>query len=290
MKKIKCPLCNTSAFTILYPSTLKPKDFDPKVIKNNLKNTLDDYSKHAQIVRCVNCDLVYTNPMENMKKILQGYGDVVDKEYLKTEKFRKLLSLKHLAILEKFKTKGQMLDIGCFAGFFLELSKSKGWKTYGIEPSQWASKIARDRGVTIVGRDIERSKLKSNFFDVITMWDVIEHLPNPQTVIKIIHKALKKNGIVAFGTPNIEGLLAKVLKNHYPYLIRMHIILYSPKTLKKLFEENGFRVIHKETYGRIYPLEYILARIKFNNKVFQYIKTTILSHRKIANITIPLNL
>lgn len=290
MKKIKCPLCKTASYKILYPSTLTKEDFYHEAIKNDMKNTLDDYHKHAQIVKCTNCKLVYTNPMEDMKKILTGYGDVIDEEYLQTEKYRKLLSLKHLSSIEKFKQKGTLLDIGCFAGFFLELAKKKGWQTYGLEPSKWATEIAKKRGVKIVGRDIDTAKLKTEFFDAVTMWDVIEHLPNPQDVIKTIHQALKKDGIVAFGTPNIDSILAKILRANYPYLIRMHIVLYSPQTLKKLFEENGFKVIYTGTYGRIYPLEYILDRIKIKNPAFQFIKKHLLSYKKIANLTINLNL
>lgn len=290
MKLIKCPLCNSSASVLLYPSTLAKDDFNFQKIKDNLKNTLDDYHKHAQIVRCGSCSLVYTNPMEDMKTILKGYGEVVDEGYLTTEKYRKLLSLKHLSAVEKVKKKGKILDIGCFAGFFLELAKEKGWEAYGIEPSAWAANIAKKRGITIAGKDIDTAKLQPEFFDVVTMWDVIEHLPNPQEVIKIIHKTLKKDGIVAFGTPNIESVFAKILKGNYPYLIRMHIILYSPKTLKKLFEENGFKVIHTSTYGRTYPVGYIFDRIKINNPIFRYVKNKIVSYKKIADTTIHLNL
>jgi 2-polyprenyl-3-methyl-5-hydroxy-6-metoxy-1,4-benzoquinol methylase len=290
MKKIKCPLCNSSKFRILYRSTLTKSDFDPKVIQANLKNTLDDYRKHGQIVKCTECNLVYTNPMEDTKSLLRGYKEVVDTEYLKTETYRKYLSSHHLAVVRKFKKKGDILDIGCFAGFFLELAKQKKWKTFGIEPSKWASTIARKRGIKIIGQDITTAKIKKESFDAVTMWDVIEHLPNPQEVIKIIHKILKKDGIVAFGTPNIESLLAKTLRERYPYLIRMHILLYSPKTLKKLFEENGFKVIHVSSYGRTYPLAYILDRIKSKNIIFLNFKKIILSYKRLAQLTIHLNL
>lgn len=290
MKKILCPLCNNSTFTVLYSSTLKKEDFNPEVIKNNLKNTLDDYRKHAQIVRCKKCNLVYTNPMEDMKSVLKGYKDVVDEEYLINEKYRKKLSAHHLETLEKTKQKGSLLDVGCFAGFFLEIAKKKGWKTYGIEPSSWAATIAKKKGINILGRDIEGARLKQNSFDAITLWDVIEHLPNPQKVIKIIHKALKRDGVVALGTPNIESLLSKILKDHYPYLIRMHIILYSPQTLRKLLEENGFKVLHISTYGRLYPLGYVVDRIRTNKFIFSTIKKIIHSYPIISNFVVHINL
>lgn len=283
MQLIRCPLCKADTFTILFPSTLTRKDFNLQIIKQNLKNTLDDYRKHAQIVRCNECQLVYTNPMEDMKTLLKGYDNVVDEEYLEIEPYRKKLSLTHLKLVERYKNKGNLLDVGCFAGFFLELARQRGWKTSGIEPSRWARKIAEKKGITIVGTNIETAKIPPKSFDVITLWDVIEHLSDPQKVIQVIHKSLKKDGVVAIGTPNIESILAKILKENYPYLIRMHIILFSPKTLRKLLEENGFRVITTSTYGRSYPLSYVVERIQMKNFLFRWIKKIILSNKILAN-------
>lgn len=290
MQKISCPLCGTNKYKILYPSTLTKDDFDITVLKNHLKNTLDDYTKHGQIVRCKKCSLVYTNPMENLSYILEGYKEVVDEEYLKTEKFRKLLLLDHLDTIEKLKKRKKLLDVGCFAGFFLELAKKRGWKTFGIEPSTWASAIAKKKGATILGNDIETTKLPSNFFDAVTLWDVIEHLAHPNNVIKIIHKSLKKGGVIALATPNIDSLLAKILGSRYPFLIRMHLILYSPKTLRRLLEAHGFQIIYTGNYSRVFPISYILDRIRVNNKVFQKFKKYVTSIPKIAKHPIGLTL
>ena len=171
----------------------------------------------------------------------------------------------------------------CFVGFFLELAKERGWKTAGIEPSRWAKKIAEKKGIKIIGNNIEKTKIPANTFDVITLWDVIEHLSDPQKVVKIIHKSLKKDGIVAIGTPNIDSIFAKLLKENYPYLIRMHIVLFSPRTLRKLLEENGFSVIKTSTYGRLYPLRYVVERIQSNNFLFKFIKKIILSNKLLSN-------
>ncbi len=290
MQRISCPLCKRNNYRVLYSSTLTKDDFDVTVLKNHLKNTLDDYTKHGQIVRCKNCSLVYTNPIEDLSYILEGYKEVVDQEYLKTEKFRKLLLLDHLNTVEKFKKREKILDVGCFAGFFLELAKERGWKTFGIEPSTWASTIAKKKGAEILGIDIETTKLPSNFFDAVTLWDVIEHLAHPNNVIKILHRSLKKGGVVALATPNIDSLLAKILGSRYPFLIRMHLILYSPKTLRRLLETHGFQVIYTGSYSRVFPIYYILDRIQVNNNTFQKFKKYIISIPKIAKYPIRLTL
>src|SRR3990172_401278 len=94
--KVRCHLCGADEYKILFPSTLVKNDFNPSIIKDDLKNTLGNYKKHSRIVKCEICGFIYTNPMEDIDKLLKGYRDVIDPEYLKTEKYRKILSLEHL--------------------------------------------------------------------------------------------------------------------------------------------------------------------------------------------------
>lgn len=287
--QIPCPLCNECDYKIMYRSTLTLDDFDPKIIRENLKNSLDDYTKHGQIVRCTNCSLVYVNPREQLSALRIGYEDVQDPEYITTEKFRKILLTEHLKEMEKWQSKGNLLDIGCFAGYFLSLAKKHGWHTYGIEPSRWAVKIAKKQGTKIVGKNLESTNLKPNYFDAITLWDVIEHLSEPKMVITKIYKSLKPGGIVALGTPNVDSLFAKILKERCPFFIRMHLVLYSPRTMKKLLEENGFSILSCTTYGRIFPLSYVLERIQIKNYVFQQVKKGVKAIPFLANLPLRID-
>jgi 2-polyprenyl-3-methyl-5-hydroxy-6-metoxy-1,4-benzoquinol methylase len=205
--------------------------------------------------------VVYVNPKESNKILLQGYENVIDTEYLETEKFRKALANRFLRTIERYSKKGSLLDIGCFAGFFLELAKKNRWNTFGIEPSIWAASIAKKKGIKIIGKILTPRIAKKFTFNVITLFDVIEHVDNPKEIIQIAHSLLQKNGVIVIGTPNIDSTFAKIMGKNYPYLIRMHIILFSPPILKKILEENGFKVIHIENYSRTYPLYYILTRL-----------------------------
>lgn len=286
---IACPCCDSKSYKIVFRSTLTKNDFQFKIIKNNLKNTLDDYTKHGQIVRCLSCSLVYANPQENVSKLLSGYEAVEDPEYIRTEKFRMITLREHLKRIELFKQKGKLLDIGCFAGYFLSLAKKNGWNIYGIEPSIWARKIALQKGIFMIGKNIETVRLRKDFFDAVTLLDVIEHLSNPNKIIEKVYTCLKHGGIIALGTPNIESLFAKILGAKCPFLIRMHLIFFSPKTLRKLLEKNGFRVVSVSYYGRIFPISYILDRIQTNNIIIKTIKKTIKNFPFIANMPIKLN-
>lgn len=288
---INCPLCFAKEnYRVLYQSTLEKKDFTPFAIRNHLKNTLGDYRKHGRIVKCNNCNLVYVNPLEDALSLFKGYKEVVDYEYLKMERYRKILLTNHLRTVEEFKKPGKLLDVGCFTGFFLELAQEQGWETWGIEPSIWAKIQAKKRGIRIIGEDIGNIGLKKSFFDTVTLWDVIEHLPYPKKTLKNIRSCLKNKGVLAIGTPNIESFVAKILKGKFPFLGRMHLMLYSPKTLKRLLQQSGFDILCVKSYGRIYPLYYILERLKINNPLYNKFEGFIKSKKSIANLPINLNI
>jgi len=286
---IKCPLCDGINYKILYKSTLVKNDFSPNALAEHFKNSLSDYSKHGQIVKCSNCFVVYVNPVENLNTYLKAYQDVVDNEYLETEKFRKILSQKHLTYLQKYKKRGLILDVGCFAGFFLELAQSNKWNIYGIEPSNWAGSYAKKRGIKVLGKTVQNTNLDSYKFDAITMWDVIEHLSDPSKTIKKLSKSLKKNGIIAIGTPNVESLMFKILRGNHPYFIRMHLILFSPKTLTHLLESNGFEILETYTYGRVYSIDYFLSRIQTKISIIKYLRQ-FTTHKFFHEYPLTLNL
>jgi 2-polyprenyl-3-methyl-5-hydroxy-6-metoxy-1,4-benzoquinol methylase len=289
-KIINCPLCNGGKYKILYSSTLTAKDHNFEELKNNLKNTMDNYKKHGRIVRCLKCNLVYVNPTENLKNFLNAYKQVVDPEYLATEKYRKILMYKHLNIIKMFKRRGTLLDIGCFTGSFPEIVQKEGFLPYGIEPSRWAVRIAKARKIKIIGENLEDTLLPFEKFDVISLWDVIEHLPNPNKIIKKLKKTLKEDGILAIGTPNIESLIAKIFKGKHPYLIRMHIVLFGPKTIKRLLENNGFSIIYLGSYGRTYPLYYYLDRLSISFSFLKKVSQWIREYKTISNFPVTINL
>lgn len=260
-----------------------------EVIRNNLKNSLDDYTKHGQITRCTNCSLVYVNPQENLARLLKGYEEVIDPEYIETEKHRKHILFSHLKKIEQWKKKGKLLDVGCFAGYFLSLAKENGWKPYGIEPSLWARKIAKKHGALIIGKDIGVTKLPKNFFDAVTLWDVIEHLPDPKKIILRIYNSLKPGGIIALATPNVDSLFAKILGAKCPFFIRMHLVLFSPQTLQQLLEGCGFRVISRSYYGRVFPVSYIINRIRGENVIIRIVKKGINAIPFIGDVPVRMN-
>ncbi len=139
---------------------------------------------------------------------------------------------------------GVLLDVGCGTGRFLEKMGAYGWKAQGIDTSPTAIEKAKEKGLDVtLGDLLESRRYDAASFDVITMWDVLEHLPSPLEALRRIHALLKSNGRLVVATPNIDSLPARILKeNWFPLEIPRHLALYSPRTITSLLGKAGFVV------------------------------------------------
>lgn len=136
---------------------------------------------------------------------------------------------------------GKILDVGCGFGFLLSAINGK-WKKYGTELSDYSSKIARQYAEIYTG-DLLHSDYKSNFFDVINIYHVIEHLNDPITYVKKINDLLKVRGKLIITTPDFESITAKRFKDNFRLLHdQTHISLFSTQSLVDLLIDNGFEI------------------------------------------------
>jgi len=180
-----------------------------------------------------------------------------DKDYLANEKlfknvFQKRFNLicKHLGGGLGLPRGGKCLEIGCSNGVFLDLFT--GCETWGIEPSE-SGEIARKKGHKIIKDYFEKAKLPENYFDLVILNHVLEHLDNPTAVLAKVHKLLKPNGILFVDVPNAGGLGSKILGKHWPYLLPLeHKHQFTKESLTKLLKDNGFRILYWESRSGIF--------------------------------------
>ena len=132
--------------------------------------------------------------------------------------------------------KGTLLDIGAGTGNFCETSKQNSWEVYGVEPSQKAREIAAKKNI-FLHQSIE--DFKGQQFDVITLWHVLEHLPDLENTITAIQKLLKPNGVLIVAVPNYNSFDAKHYKGFWAaYDVPRHLWHFSQKSMSKLFSKN----------------------------------------------------
>lgn len=194
-----------------------------------------------------NLDMLITHPQPALD-VLGNYYESVD--YIShTDSKRTLFEkayhfVKGIALKNKLNLinthqplKGQILDIGAGTGDFLYVAIKDGWKTVGVEPSEKAKSIAKSKGVSFVEKT---SELESHTFDVITMWHVLEHVPNLEEQIKELKRLLKPSGTLIVAVPNFKSYDAK----HYgqfwaAYDVPIHFWHFSKSAIHKLFEKEN---------------------------------------------------
>ena len=191
----------------------------------------------------------YTNYFEGMKINRKTFAD-------------------RLAKIEKrIGGKGRLLDVGCALGECLVEASRLGWKqAEGVELSSFASIFAKKRGLKVT-RGTLSSKFKSNYYDVVTYQDVIEHIPNPVAELKKAYRVLKPGGIIYLVTPNIGGYWSKILgPKWYHYKPGEHISYFGPRSIKLTLENAGFVNTESCRTYHVLSIGYILSRMKYYSR------------------------
>lgn len=213
------------------------------------------------IVRCRRCGLVFvgTPPRPDdlvslydeayyEKRDQPGYGGYSQAEARKRHHDRSLL-----AQIEAIVGPGEMLEVGCAYGYFLDEARARGWHVEGIEPSAHGAAKARERfGLDVSTEPFTRQPVRPASVDVVAMWDVIEHLPNPRQTLERAYQWLRPQGVIALSTGDIGSLSARL---HGPDWSLMtppwHQFYFSRPTLRRLLEDVGFDVMQIRGDGTV---------------------------------------
>ena len=154
---------------------------------------------------------------------------------------------------------GRLLDVGAATGFFLDLARQRGYETYGVEVSPYAAGIARSRGFDVVAGVLETADFPPGFFDVVTMLDVFEHIPEPASAMERTGLLLRAGGLLAINTPDSGSLLARTLGMQWHMVLPPeHVYLFHRDSLRFLLERAGFEVLLVTTIGKRFTAQYIL--------------------------------
>lgn len=259
-----------------------------RVCHDNLRDRLYDRPGVWQFLICPKCGLMWLNPRpipEDVPKIFSTWNPNSKKDRLYG--FRKHLKGAVLATLQEHNGKslpwsarvaargislfpplkeivtmkvsglvgppqGQLVDVGCGGGEFLSTMRELGWDVLGVEPDPRAAQAAIDAyKLKIAVGELEKTNLPDSFADVLTMNHVIEHLPDPISVLKECHRILKPGGKLVLLTPNTQGWAHKTFGECWlPLEQPRHFILYSPETLATTVRAAKFSIDHLRTTAR----------------------------------------
>ena len=283
MKNAICPICEQD--------NIKLKVNSPKL----------------KVYRCVDCDLYFVNSHSGMTETDYYVDFSLDKYISYYKDFRIRYFVKNWQLIKNIKPSGKALDFGASFGWFIECAP-KSWKVVGIEPSKKAVSYAKAKGIQIIHGDQRMLKNVASSYDLITLWNVFEHVSNPTELLKIFNKALKLNGLLIISVPNRHGLISNIayfasgLKIYKPISVLFqvgnpspHLFHYTENNVKDLLLKSGFKYL--TTYKQpIIDIKNIDKRILLEKKsnlpklittrigirLFYYLSTMLNKHDEIV--------
>ena len=217
-------------------------------------------SSEIDIVKCNQCELIFLNPQPTLDEIEKIYSDDYFLQWYTSEKkrefsknfFRNLFYKNNLlySISQKMnKPDCRILDIGCGMGFFLEVAREWRCKVFGVEISRYATKHCRENlNLDVHHGTLETADFPIEYFDVITAFDVIEHLKKLSDFLSLVNKILKKDGVFIILVPNYDSIVFQldriihgIKKTSLPN-VPEHLTYFTMDSLKRLLQKHGFRV------------------------------------------------
>ena len=239
-----------------------------------------------RIEKCSLCDLVQVTNIPPIQKIEECY----DKGFFETyygdlssnnrkQRYEYLNFGNKLDQIEKrLGRRGRLLDVGCSFGFFLDAARQRGWSVAGVELSGYAAAYARDKfGLTVINKPVLDAQCDTKSFDVITMWYVVEHLPNPKDVLGHLRSLLKDDGMLVVSTANVDSYRARSEgKRWRMWIPPEHLLYFCPTTIRHLFNSCDLEIIGYETalpyerYFRRMGLYPLMNRLQISDNVVYY--------------------
>lgn len=194
-------------------------------------------------------DMLITHPQPSLEKLPSYYesADYISHTDGKKSLFEKMyqfvkgIALKNkLQLINSLSEKGKILDIGAGVGDFLLTTKNDGWKIIGIEPSDKAKTIAINKGVSFVN---DLSEIEDHSLDIITMWHVLEHVPNLEHQIAELKRMIKPNGTIIIAVPNFNSFDANYYGKYWAaFDVPIHLWHFSKTAIQKLFAQHNLEL------------------------------------------------
>lgn len=208
---------------------------------------------------------MFVSPMPSDRELLKIYdshyfdrgnkyslsGDSVDPNMLN--------DVMKIKLVQNYVSSGRLLDVGCALGGFLHAARSSGFNVSGVEPSKCAADNASCKlGIEVANCDLKSAGLAEESFDVITMWDTLEHLRDPNETLNEAWRLLQKDGLLFFSTGDASSSWARLTGRGWHLLTPpQHLYYYSPASISVLLKKSGFVYVENMHVGKYATLDFI---------------------------------
>jgi 2-polyprenyl-3-methyl-5-hydroxy-6-metoxy-1,4-benzoquinol methylase len=251
-----CPVCSASETEVYFEDarqTLDPSDI------GSSRMTISP----GRILRCRRCRFGFREKRASPEQLHELYRQMDPKVYESESEGRNRTARRHLQIVRQQVASGRLLDIGCASGLFLSHAVQAGWDVTGVEPNEKLCEQARER---LEGRaELHCGTLQSvaleGEFQAITLWDVLEHVPDPSAFLLACRRLLHPNGFLFLNVPDLDSPQARILKRRWPLLLPEHLNYFNRPSLRFCAEHAHFTPIR---FGRRYAwfsMNYVAYRM-----------------------------
>jgi 2-polyprenyl-3-methyl-5-hydroxy-6-metoxy-1,4-benzoquinol methylase len=229
-----------------------------------------------EIFRCRSCGLLFRGELPTPEELeaiydvdyfhrkdrsteADGYAD-----YLGDGAEHRLTARHRVGWLDRLTSVGRLLDVGAAAGFFMDEARKAGWDAKGIDISREMSRHGRERlGLEIRTGLFQLAEYPSKSFDVVTMWDYIEHSIDPASDLSKAADVLRTGGILMLSTGDAASIVARVSGRRWHLLTpRHHNFFFTAETMLRYLDEKGFELLYVGHPGAYYSLRYIVYKLR----------------------------
>ena len=241
-----CVNCGTAEFTV----------------RAQLKDWLSGNPGSFTLVACTQCGLLRQNPRPTPSSIHMYYADDYkpfadtqgsDGSQSRLAKWSIDYGMRRrVAIISRHMPAGRLLEVGCATGLFLNSARDTGkWDVMGLEPSLSAAQVARQRyGLNVIEGTYEDVEFESEAFDIVVMWDVLEHLHEPVKAVEDVARILKPGGLFVMKVPHLHSFARRVWGRYWAgFDAPRHLYVFSEPLLVSVLQRAGFSVLEKECWG-----------------------------------------
>lgn len=261
-----CDLCGGSSYVVIRepdPSSTATVDERLEAFRSSGEEPLVD-----QLIQCTQCTLVFVWPRMESERISQAYSSAIDPVHANQDRWRVASferQMRKVGVLPEslwnLPTKPRLLDIGCAGGAFPCAANKLGFDVTGIEPASYLASAGRERySLDIRDGFFDPRDFAGERFQVVSLWDVLEHLDSPSAMLRNVHKVLEGDGLLILNLPMIDTLSARILGSRWPFYLNVHLYYFTLESISKMLESTGYVLETYASYQQSLSLDYVLYR------------------------------
>ena len=266
LRATACAYCGTLGNAVqIYPANFEEQDFNPAVFSaRRLPDRL-----HYRMVRCRTCGLLRSDPVTEPELLKRLYAQSVQTYDSELPNLRETYG-KYLDVLDRFgAAKTRLLEVGCGSGFFLLEARLRGFQDVrGIEPSQAAAAQAAPELRSRIVCDVLRPGLfADSTFDVICMFQVFDHLPDPNSALETCLRMLRPGGLMLALNHDAGSFSARLLGERSPIIDIEHTYLYDVPSMQRMLRKHDFEILQQGSATNLYSLQYLVQLLPLPHPV-----------------------